>query len=112
MERKRILAAAGLLVPYYRGAEIRKGKLYEVFYQRVSRDGAGRHRNTALFICDKGVWDNGTKQVVKAGPVSVEWNEYYQRRHEDGSIVVVEDRPQTKASRGDAATRTRAGGES
>jgi hypothetical protein len=114
MDRKLVLAAPGMLVPHYLGEKMIKGRALHVFSRRQSRDGAGNSRFTALFICDRGLWDNGTKQVVRPGPVSVPWCEFYERQVASGSLVIVESKvsakAESKASRGSDAARDSAGG--
>ncbi len=96
MERKRVLAARpGQLVPLLgeRNLAVR----------RVSRGDDGKDRSTALMISDSGVWDAGVKRVVREGPVSVPWTEYYQEQVRLGGLRVVED--EKHAPRGTGASK-------
>jgi hypothetical protein len=109
MERKRVLAVAGKLVPYMGERD--------VCIRRRSRDDSGNDRLTPLFISDAGIWDNGIKAIVRPGPVSVPWTDYYQRQHRRGDLVIVADKAKPReeksaASRGSDARRDSAGGES
>lgn len=91
MQRKRVLAAAGKLVPYLSERD--------VVIRRVSRDDKGKPRSTALFIATEGIWDNGIKAFIKRGPVSVPLTDYYLRRLAEGSLIEVKDEKQTRGSR-------------
>ncbi len=96
MERRKVLAKAGVLVPFMSEKDLP--------YRRRSRGSDGKDRLTALFITCDGVYDAGTRSVVTAGPVSVPWTDYYREQHRLGDLIVVEEK-KAIAPRGTGASK-------
>lgn len=58
-----------------------------------------RSKRGALCITDEGLYDEAAKLVLQAGPVAVEWSDFYARVQRDGDLVVVpEAKPAAKAA--------------
>ena len=106
MERKKVLAKAGVLITLMNEKDL--------CVRRVSRGPDGKERSTALFINSEGLYDAAVRAVIKPGPVSVPWTEYYQEQARLGDLRVVEetkDAPRgTGASKHSGESR-RAGGD-